>query len=414
MLIEFSVKNHLSIREKQTFSMVAGDDVERARPHRAADTGFEIAPRVLTSACIVGPNGAGKTSLADAMSFMSRFVKFFYPREDHGDIKLKPFAFHTDWKEMPSEFEVKFIQNDTVYQYGFSLTATRVEEEWLFARDREADNDRTLFTREYNEGSDSYDWDLGSKNPESELDFLKSHTRHENLFLSTAVNFNVKGDFEVAHNWITNNFLARCDFSYPFIASTAEKFHNDGWKNRVLKFFRHHGIFLDDIVVEEQIPVQTGSVVEPAPKLAPRVKFIRKNNAMSSVAVDMLEESTGIRELFNLASPILETMDRGATLFADDVGFGLHSVAFGNLVSMFYNPEVNRRNAQLIFTTHDIGMIDYARIDSDQIWLMNRNEALATELYPYSDFDTSKQRTFTNGYLDGRYGAVPRPPRAWQ
>ena len=391
--------------------MVASDDVERARPHRAVDTGFDIVPRVLTSACIVGPNGAGKTSFADAMSLMSRFVKFFYPREDHGDIKLKPFIFHTDWKEMPSEFEVKFIQNDTIYQYGFSLTANRVEEEWLFARDREADNEHTLFTRKYNEGSDSYDWYLSDIGPETELDLLKSHTRHESLFLSTAVNLNVKGNFEIVHNWIANKLLIRCFFSYPFIASTADKFNKDGWKGRVLEFFRHLGIYLDDIVIEEQKPIQLSGDV-PAPRLPSRVKFIRKNNIMSSVAVDMFDESAGTRELFNLASPFLEAMDLGATLFADDINLGLHPIAFEYLVSMFYNPEINKRNAQLVFTTHDIATIDHARIDSDQIWLMKKNDALATELYPYSDFDTSRQRTFTIGYLDGRYGAIPRVARA--
>ena len=412
MLIEFSVKNHRSIREKQTFSMVASDDVERARPHRAVDTGFEIVPRVLTSACIVGPNGAGKTSLSDAMAFMSRFVKFFYPREDHGDIKLKPFVFHTDWKEAPSEFEVTFIQNDTIYQYGFSLTAARVEEEWLIARDRGADSERTLFTRNYNECSDSYEWDLSDIDAETELDFLKSHTRQESLFLSTAVNLNVKGDFEIAHNWIANRLLVRCYFSYPFIASTAEKFNKDGWKDRVLEFFQHLGIYLDDIVIEEQKSSLVLSNAEPAPMFPSKVKFIRKNNLMSSASVDMLDESAGTRELFNLASPILEAMDLGATLFADDINLGLHPIAFEYLVSMFYNPYVNKRNAQLIFTTHDIATIDHARIDRDQIWLMKKNEALSTELYPYSDFDTSRQRNFTNGYLDGRYGAIPRVARA--
>lgn len=412
MLIEFSVKNHLAIREKQTISMVASDYVDRARPHRTVHTGLEIVPEVLTSACILGPNGAGKTALADAMSFMSRFVKFFYPREDHGNIKLKPFAFHADWKEMPSEFEVTFIQNDTVYQYGFSLTATRVEEEWLIARDSEAVSERTLFTREYNETSDSYDWDLGNKISESELDLLKSCTRHESLFLSTAVNFNVKGDFEIVHNWIANKFLVRCNSSYPFTVSTAEKFCEDGWKERVLEFLGNLGIYLDDIVVENYEYGYIDGQAKPAPTLSSRVKFIRKNNIVSSVAVDMPEESTGIRELFNLVSPIIETMDRGATLFADDISFGLHPIAVEYLVSMFCNPEVNKRNSQLIFTTHNIATIDRARIDDDQIWLMKKNDALAAVLYPLSDYDTSRQATFGSSYLDGRYGAIPRVLRA--
>lgn len=80
---------------------------------------------------------------------------------------------------------------------------------------------------------------------------------------------------------------------------------------------------------------------------------------------------------------------------------------------MFHSPYINKRKAQLIFATHNVAVIDHARLDDDQIWLMKKNEDLATELYPYSDFDSSCQSTFMFGYLDGRYGAIPRVLRTW-
>ena len=414
MLIEFSVKNHRSIREKQTFSMVAGDDVDRARPHRAVDTGFDIAPQVLTSACIVGPNGAGKSSLANAMQFMSRFASYFYPREDYGDIKVKPFAFHTEWKEIPSEFEIKFIQNNTVYQYGFSLTAERVEEEWLFSKSKNSNAEQTIFTRFYDRESNNYNWNLSGIALESERDLLKSHTRHESLFLSTSVNLNMKNDLEQAHRWITTRFSLHTNTYFPFVRDGAEKFDDGSCKNRVIKFLQHLGVYFDDIIVVEPEMNQDKDAGKTFPKLPSRYYAVRNNNMMTPIYLDLLDESTGTVQLFNLALPIIEALDHGVTLFADDINFGLHPIAFERLVSLFYNPAVNRNGAQLIFTTHDIATIDHARLDRDQIWLTRKNDELATELYPYSNFDTSKQRTFTNGYLNGRYGAVPRPPRAWQ
>ena len=408
MLIEFSVENHRAIREKQTFSMVASDHVERARPHRAVETGFENAPRVLTSACIFGPNGAGKTSLTGAMSFMGRFVKLFHPSGQHVNIKVNPFAFHTDWKERPSIFQVAFIQNDTMYEYGFSLTASHVEAEWLSATDRNADNQRTIFTRTYNKDNGNYDWDLNSLIPKENQEQWISIVRPDALFLSAAVNFNFKNELEVVYNWMAYKFLPANDFIYSTFNIDSERINREGWKERVIKFLRHLGISIDDIAVVEKESGNRSNAGNDIPRPFPNVYFVRQNNVMSPVALDMFSESYGTRELFRLAYPVLEALDNGSTLVADEVNLGLHPVAFERLVSMFYNPEVNRHGAQLIFTTHDTGAVDHARIDSDQIWLMRKNDELAAVLYPLSDYDTSGQATFGGSYLDGRYGAIPR------
>ena len=408
MLIEFSVENHRAIREMQTFSLVASDHVERARPHRAVETGFGNAPRVLTSACIFGPNGAGKTSLIGAMSFMGRFVKLFHPSGQHANIKVNPFAFHTDWKERPSIFEVTFIQNDTMYEYGFSLTASRVEAEWLSATVMNTDNQRTIFTRTYNKDNGNYDWDLNSLIPNENQEQWISIVRPDALFLSAAVNFNFKGELEVVYNWMAYKFLSADDFIYSTFNIDSERINREGWKERVIKFLRHLGISIDDIVVVEKDGDDRSNAGIDIPRPFPNVYFVRQNNVMSPVGLDMFSESYGTRELFRLAYPVLEALDNGVTLVADEMNLGLHPVAFERLVSMFYNPEVNRHGAQFIFTTHDTGAVDHARIDSDQIWLMRKNDELAAELYPLSDYDTSGQATFGGSYLDGRYGAIPR------
>lgn len=408
MLIGFSVENHRAIREMQTFSMVASDHVERARPHRAVDTGFDNAPRVLTSACIFGPNGAGKTSLTHAMSFMGRFVKFFHPREQHVDIRVMPFAFHTDWKERPSIFEVTFIQNDTMYEYGFSLTAVRVEKEWLSATDRNTGSQCTIFTRTYNKDINDYDWDLNTIIPKDDQHRWIAVVRPEALFLSAAVNFNFKGELEVVYNWMAYKFLSADDFVYSTFSIDSERINREGWKERVIKFLRHLGVSIDDIVVFEKDSGNQNNGGIDIPKPFPNIYFVRQNNVMSQVALDIFNESNGTRELFRLAYPVLEALDNGFTLIADEVNLGLHPVAFERLVSMFYNPEVNKHGAQLIFTTHDTGSVDHARIDSDQIWLMKKQDDLAAILYPLSEYDTSGQATFGSSYLDGRYGAIPR------
>ena len=74
MLIEFSVKNFRSIREKQTLSMAASTGAE-LREQNTFDSGISKLPHLLKVAVIYGPNAAGKSNLLHAMYFMKRFIK---------------------------------------------------------------------------------------------------------------------------------------------------------------------------------------------------------------------------------------------------------------------------------------------------------------------------------------------------
>ena len=407
MLLEFSVENHRAIREKQTFLMFAGDDNDNTRPNRAINTGFSYAPRVLTSACIVGPNGAGKSSLIDAMRFASNFARSIHRHEDDDEIDVEPFAFHTEWNDNPSEFEMVFIQNDMIYQYGFSLTRSRVIAEWLNAIDKNNVEPRKLFSRTYRESDGEYDFFINETEYKDQTEFWRSVTKSNVLFLSLADEFNITEDIENARVWMSTKFVTRqiASFRRPLSPYVARRFAEDGWKDRVLDFLKRTGISVDDILVDRREYDGYSRWV---------VAFGRKNNLSQPVWMNLHNESRGTRDLFELAPPILDALERGRTLVVDELNLGLHPLAFESLVAMFYNPEINRHNAQLIFTTHDLASIDHARIDYDQIWLVNKNDELAAELYPFSDFETSGKRTFGQGYLQGLYGAIPRISRIRQ
>ena len=413
MLIEFSVENHRAIREKQTFLMVAGEDTERTRARRAIGTDFAYSPRVLKTACIVGPNGAGKSSLVDAMRIMGRLARTPRRRDDGDEFAVEPFVFHSKWSGKPSEFEVVFIQGDTLYQYGFSVTRSTVIDEWLFASDSGKANQRTVFTRTYNKKTRGYRWYIKGIKSEAQKSFWKSATKHSSLFLNLADEFNVTKDLEIARNWISRQFIIRQTLDDGFPTSkyrgTARRIRDDKWKREVLDFLRQSGISVEDIQVNDSEDVYSKRIISRS-----SVSFIRRNDLNQEIPLSIQKESTGTKDLFGLAHPILSALDNGSTLVVDELNMGLHPLALEGLVSMFHNPDINERNAQLIFTTHDVASIEHARVDYDQIWLMQKNDALAARLYPFSDFRTTGKRTFMNGYLQGLYGAIPRMSRVRQ
>ena len=77
------------------------------------------------------------------------------------------------------------------------------------------------------------------------------------------------------------------------------------------------------------------------------------------------------------------------------------------LINLVHNPEINKNNAQLVFTTHDTSILDTDIFRRDQVWFVEKDRESATKLYPLSDFSPRKKEALENGYLKGRYGALP-------
>jgi len=420
VLIEFSVENHRAFRKKQTFSMVASAAADRGGLGRVAHTNFTTAPLVLREACLFGANGSGKSSLIDAMKFMSGFVRNSFRHEPGQPIAVEPFAFHSEWRTRPSEFEAIFIHDDILYQYGFSVTRERVLEEWLFGRPQATGRDRQLFTRSYNFETNSYDWNLNSAHLKGERESWKSQTRPEALFLSTAVQLNAE-PLKGAYEWFAKRF--RMFSMSPDVmpnSYTESRFKEADWKGRVLDFLQRADVSLHDIEVEEKSLFEQPSFTKlPTPfqemlrEGSPDAKtfsvsFLRQDDQAKPIPLPLNEESSGTKALFELAGPILDVLENGYTVVIDELNSGLHPLAFQYVIELFCDSRTNRNDAQLIFTTHDTSVTERSCIGRDQIWLVEKGADLSARMIPFSDFKTRDERPFQKGYLQGRYGAVPR------
>ncbi len=75
---------------------------------------------------------------------------------------------------------------------------------------------------------------------------------------------------------------------------------------------------------------------------------------------------------------------------------------------LFQSETVNKRNAQLIFTSHDVSIMDRDLLRKDQIWLVSKNEPGESELYSLQDFDNLRKDTpFEKWYMAGKFGGLP-------
>src|SRR5689334_15896578 len=111
MLIEFTVGNFKSFRDRVTFSMVATNT--RAKDKRVDEenvvrAGGDLA--LLRSAVVYGANASGKSNLGAALAFMRRFV-LNSSKDTQADepIAVEPFVLSDRTKDAPSYFELVFL-----------------------------------------------------------------------------------------------------------------------------------------------------------------------------------------------------------------------------------------------------------------------------------------------------------------
>ena len=131
MLIEFSVSNYRSIKDKQTLSLVASKSTELQEENTFPG---DKKTRLLKTAIVYGANASGKSNVFKALAFFFRFAVTSAFKQQIGEsIRTESFLFDTTSKDQPSEFELLFFLDGARYRYGFEVDKTKVLKEWLFA-----------------------------------------------------------------------------------------------------------------------------------------------------------------------------------------------------------------------------------------------------------------------------------------
>ena len=127
------------------------------------------------------------------------------------------------------------------------------------------------------------------------------------------------------------------------------------------------------------------------------------------VEIDPGEESEGTKVWVGLIGPVVDVLDRGSVLLADELDTSLHPHLVKRLVSLFQDVHTNPRCAQLVFNAHDttlLGDSERRAIGRDQIWFTEKRDGVSS-LYPLADFGPRQDEALERRYLQGRYGGVP-------
>jgi AAA15 family ATPase/GTPase len=121
-------------------------------------------------------------------------------------------------------------------------------------------------------------------------------------------------------------------------------------------------------------------------------------------AMKISAQSDGTVRLLTLIPALWSAMQEGKVIFIDEIDSSVHPRLMFELLRFYTN---NNAKGQIIFTTHITQLLNQQElIRPDEIWFVEKSEG-NTKLYSLNDFKLHNTSNIENGYLDGRYGAMP-------
>ena len=419
MLVAFAMTNYTCFRDRQELSMEAVPRASRDNTY-AFSTGIRRFPRLNRVSAIYGPNGSGKSRFVEGLDFARNFVIGSSREGQSGDaIQHVPFVFDAETKGQPTSFETSFIQDDTAYEYGFSIDRRRVHDEWLLAWPP-GGRMRRLLDRSFDPDTEEETWGFGPS-VRGHKELWRSSTRPNSLFVSTAAQLN-STTFRPVVDWFRNLQVVAAGGIDPGYTIEIAKESPD-LKQRVLAFLKDADIAVSDIRtrtenrrLDELSPPPPPEVMEELSKVGrATIELVYVSFEHSPAGngerqyLDIDDESDGTRRLFAFAGPWLDVLDNNRVVVIDELDRSLHPLLVASLIRRINSAGAREdgQRAQLVATLHDVTLLRDV-LDRSQIWFTEKDrDTEAATLTPLSDFRPRPREALVRGYLGGRYGGVP-------
>ncbi|MDP4096386.1 AAA family ATPase [Paenibacillus sp. P96] len=413
MLVMFRFKNFSSFRDEVILDLRASSHTQHPS-HVIKDTPFKL----LKTLAIYGPNASGKSNLISAMHWFEQIIFSHLFQDSPEDEKsegiealrklppIRPFLL-SEQMDPSIEFEMIFVHQEQLFQYGFTLQENIVISEWLNV------NNHSVFERDPSVGIT-----FGNKFKAQLRSFTKY--REDRLYLSVLDYFatdDVKKLVDCFKDFFRNRFNVHFELIFESsIKGTVSSIPNsprlvkdDVFRARVAEYIRFIDVGIEDIVIEkeEMFDDKQGKKVQrPLIKTIHPV-FNSNGDQVDTKSFDLAQESSGTLRFLSFIQEVLILLERGGVFVIDELSARLHPLLTKFIVDLFQSDR-NTNHAQLIFTTHDTSILNKEQFRRDEIVFVDKNELGVSSLYSLADLKMVRQdATYYKDYFSGKYGAIP-------
>ena len=430
MIVSISLENWMSFRDRMTFTMVATK--ERQHGHRVPKL-KKYQARVLPVAAFYGANASGKSNFFKAMSFAQQLV--VEGTKPGGLIPVERFLLDDESGEQSSRFEFELLINENIHEFSFAVNRKEVVEEKYVVIS--STSEKILYHRQ----GETIKLHSSLDNDQF-LKFAFKGTRSNQLFLTNSVSQNVD-KFQPVYDWFKKTLRLITPDS-RFVAFEQFFGEKDSWHSAMNQMISKLDTGIDRLGSEEvafdQSPLSESLKAELMDELqeddivrlvVPRgserfvvtrkgddlmvkkpVVFHRKRDG-GDVKFELRQESDGSQRLFDLLPAFLDLSARVSerVYLIDEIDRRLHTSLVRKLLEDYLGRCATNTRMQLLFTTHDVMLLDQQLLRRDEMWAVERDDGGSSTLFSFSEFkDVRYDKDIRKSYLQGRLGGVPRIP----
>lgn len=416
MLLEFRTKNFKSFQDELVFSMSPapkqkGLDYSLLKQKIGAKE-----YKGLSSAVIYGPNASGKTNIIAAMDVLKQIMLRGHIRSEDKKSRSNPAASALELipnkagkQKTPVDFAIRFIDNGLLFDYKMSLDlGSFLDEDYerKVLTERLCINEKMIFSR-------SPSLELGDtklirnylingfeENETSAKALAKNNLIDDELFLMNGFKAMFSSKLVgIITDWLEDKFMVFCRADALQARPSASKkdtLYINTTVNDAARLFGINSNALGYLSSEEDSEPKLYSLLEK----------------QGIVQADTFE-SFGTIRFVNMFPIVIDALLSGGTLVIDEFDASLHPMAIMSIVNIFHNDDLNKKNAQLIFNTHNPIFLNSNLFRRDEIKFVERDaETFCSTHYSLSDFGTSGEKAVRMGgdymknYFVSQYGAI--------
>lgn len=432
MLLRFVIENVSSFKEAVEFNTFPSSKSHSHGNHKMT-CGHVTALRM---SAIYGANGAGKSNLFFAL----RLLKTMVETETLRNISVyESLAFKLDeaYINKSSELAIEFYHNQKVYYYHIEFDRERVFLEELYLSERTKDVE--LFKREGSTISMNGDYFAkGFKTQFVEvldrlvrsdmllLSFMGKYYSAEMPFVSEAYSWFVEKleiilpdstihivphlfDSNIHFSKLVNSMMPELKTGISRLFVRKEELDEENIKGnddllRLIKQAKLHPG--EPQIMKANWAGEISNVVSEAGKVYMKTLVaVHRMEDGKEINMAFANESDGTRRLVDYMPLFYAVTNEDKVYVVDEIERSIHPILIKSLMERLSHSE--KASGQLVFSTHESGLLDQDIFRPDEIWFAQKDAEQATQLYPLSDFNIHKTANIENGYLNGRYGGIP-------
>lgn len=404
MIIELRAKNCFSFEDPIVFTMKADMRNKKFASNVHRENNFNI----LKTAGIYGPNNAGKTCLVKCFNVIKKIMLNKKPN-------LMPNLFT---KNSICELGITFLAEGREFSYDLHYDAQNEEflyEKFLEIQKDQYGNEKEILWLEKDTVNQRYsciDQDVLLMIPLMSSNNLLCYVIDASKFEHLEKMKKIIVEFAQKIDILNMNNIP--------MKKTIELMKNKGGlQKKVVEFIKNADLYMDNFeyVDMDQIKIDDRTENEKPDEevLTMREKLMEQIRLVSTYkgvkVPSLIFDSTGTKKIATLASYIIEGLEKGRILIVDELDSSIHFKITRAIVEMFNN-ELNT-NAQMIFTVHDINLMDCKRMfRKEQIWFVHKDQD-GVYVYSLADFTAQQGVRDTTDimgkYRKGALGALPDP-----